>query len=332
MRSIVVFNNKGGVGKTTLLCNLASYLALRKNLKILIIDTDPQCNATAYMFPYSKIEDIYATNKDTIYEIVKPLQRGKGFKEGSLPIIKSPFFGVDVIVGDPQLSLSEDFLSKDWLDGKSGDFRGLQTTLLFTDLLSKLQDYDYVFFDVGPSLGALNRAVLAACDFFIVPMASDIFSLQALENISKSLKEWNSQLTRGLSDYKIKENEGFTINDQEITWHLKFGGYVTQQYTAKTVEGKKQPVNAYEKIIKRIPMTVKKHLLTINSSEISNPLIGEIPNLHSLVPLSQNSSVPIFNLKSEHGVVGAHFNKVKEYEKTLAELSTNLISNLNELS
>jgi cellulose biosynthesis protein BcsQ len=332
MKSIVVFNNKGGVGKTTLLCNLASYLALREGKKILIIDTDPQCNATAYMFPYPEIEEIYSSNKNTIYEIVKPLQRGKGFKEGTLPIIRSPYFGVDVIVGDPQLSLSEDFLSKDWLDGKSGDFRGLQTTLLFKDLLSKLKEYDYVFFDVGPSLGALNRAVLASCDFFIVPMSSDIFSLQALENISKSLKEWKSQLTRGLDDYKTKEGEGFEIDSQEVNWNLKFGGYITQQYTAKTVDGKKQPVNAYEKIIKKIPNTVKKNLLTINPTEILKPLIGEIPNLHSLVPLSQNSSVPIFNLKSEHGVVGAHFNKVKEYEKTLSELSSNLLKNLIELS
>jgi len=67
MKSIVVFNNKGGVGKTTLLCNLASYLSIKKGKKILIIDTDPQCNATAYMFPYPQIEEIYSTNKDTIY-------------------------------------------------------------------------------------------------------------------------------------------------------------------------------------------------------------------------------------------------------------------------
>lgn len=332
MKSIVVFNNKGGVGKTTLLCNLAAYLQIKKGKKVIIVDTDPQCNATAYMFPYPKIEEIYTSNKETIYEIVKPLQRGKGFKEGKLPILKSPHFEVDVIVGDPQLSLSEDFLSKDWLDGKSGDFRGLQTTLLFKDLLSKLKEYDYVFFDVGPSLGALNRSVLAASDFFIVPMSSDIFSLQALENISKSLKEWNSQLSRGLSDYKAKEGEPFVIDEEEAEWHLKFGGYITQQYTAKTVEGKKQPVNAYEKIIKKIPVTVKKHLLSINTIDIPNPQIGEITNLHSLVPLSQNSSVPIFNLKSEHGVVGAHFNKVKEYEATLSSLSTNLISNLTALS
>ncbi len=332
MKSIVVFNNKGGVGKTTLLCNLASYLQIKGGKKVLIVDSDPQCNATSYMFPYPQIEEIYSINKSTIYEIIKPLQRGKGFISTNIPILKSPFFELDVIVGDPSLSLSEDFLSKDWLDGKAGDFRGLQTTLLFKELLLRLQNYDYVFFDVGPSLGALNRAVLASSDFFIVPMSSDIFSLQALENISKSLKEWNVQLTRGLKDYEEKEGEAFKINEHEINWHLKFGGYITQQYKAKTVEGKKQPVNAYEKIIRKIPSTVKKHLMTINDFEMEFPKLGEITNLHSLVPLSQNSSVPIFNLKSEHGVVGAHFNKVRDFEKTLSGIASNLIKNLNSQS
>lgn len=332
MKSIVVFNNKGGVGKTTLLCNVASYLQKIKKKKVLIVDMDPQCNATAYMFPYPQIEEIYTKSKKTIYEIVKPLQRGIGFQTGELPILKSPYFDVDVIVGDPDLSLSEDFLSKDWLDGKAGDFRGLQTTLMFRNLLSKVNDYDFVFFDVGPSLGALNRAVLAASDFFIVPMSSDIFSIQALENISKSLKEWEKQLTRGLEDFKEREGEPFTIDNEEVFWHIQFAGYITQQYTAKTVGGKLQPVKAYEKIIKKIPQTIKRHLMELNKKEMVNSKIGEITNLHSLVPLSQNSSVPIFALKAEHGVVGAHFNKIKEFEQTLEDISKNLMDNLNALS
>lgn len=332
MKSIVVFNNKGGVGKTTLLCNLASYLQLRKGKRVLIVDADPQCNATSYMFPYPQLEKIYSKSSETIYEIIKPLQRGKGYLSGDLPITESPHFKLDVIPGDPHLSLSEDFLSSDWLDCKAGEYRGLQTTLLFKDLLARLKLYDYVFFDVGPSLGALNRAVLASSDFFIVPMSSDIFSLQALENISKSLNEWNNQLTSGLSEFEKKENEPFQIHGEKVNWHLKFAGYITQQYTAKTVEGKKQPVNAYEKIIRKIPEAFKKHLLSINPVEIPNTRIGEITNLHSLVPLSQNSSVPIFDLKADHGVVGAHFNKVKEYEGTLSLLAKNLLSNLGVLS
>ncbi|WP_312422404.1 ParA family protein [Epilithonimonas sp.] len=212
---------------------------------------------------------------------------------------------------------------------KSGDYRGLQTTLLFKDLLEKVKDdYDYVFFDVGPSLGALNRSILAASDFFIVPMSSDIFSLQALENISISLNEWKKQLHRGLEDYLEKENEDFKINNDKISWNLQFAGYITQQYTAKTVAGIKRPVNAYEKIIKKIPITVQKYLVANNSIKLEKIKLGEIPNLDSLIPLSQSSNVPIFELKSEHGVVGAHLNKVKEYDITLQEITSNLLINI----
>jgi hypothetical protein len=160
-------------------------------------------------------------------------------------------------------------------------------------------------------------------------MSSDIFSLQALENISKSLNEWKVQLERGLEDYKTKENEDFEINNQIIKWNLQFAGYITQQYTAKTINGKKQPVNAYEKIIRRIPNAIQKHLVSNNVIQLKSNKLGEVTNLNSLIPLSQSSSVPIFNLKSENGVVGAHFNKVKEYDTTVKSIVNNLQLNID---
>jgi cellulose biosynthesis protein BcsQ len=330
MKSIVIFNNKGGVGKTTLLCNLSSYLSIKQHEKVIVIDADPQCNATAYLFPYPEIEEIYDNNEGTIYEIVRPVQRGKGYIKQALPIRRSPNFKVDVIVGDPRLSLAEDFLGKDWIDGKSGDHRGLQTTLVFKDLLSKLENYDYAIFDVGPSLGALNRSVLLACDYFLIPMSSDIFSLRAIENISLALKEWKEGLEAGLLEYNRKEKEDFDINNKEVKWKLQFVGYVTQQYTAKTVDGKKIPVNAYERIIKKIPNTIKKELSSFNSSILpSDYKLGEIPSLHSLVPLSQNASVPIFNLQAKDGVVGAHFNKVREYEDVIRKICERFENNID---
>lgn len=331
MESIVIFNNKGGVGKTTLLCNLAAYLKIEKSKKVLVIDADPQCNATAYLFPYPQIEAIYEKSEGTIYDIVRPVQRGKGYIKAPLPIVKSPNFKVDIIPGDPKLSLAEDFLGKDWVEGKSGDHRGLQTTLIFKDLLSRLIDYDYVIFDVGPSLGALNRAVLIASDFFLIPMSSDIFSLRAIENISLALKEWKEGMEGGLIEYEKKEEEPFRIGNSEIEWRLQFAGYVTQQYTAKTVDGKKIPVNAYEKIIKKIPSTIKRELTGFNVHITDNLLkLGEIPSLHSLVPLSQNANTPIFSLQAKDGVVGAHFNKVRDYKMVIEKIAKNLQTNLEK--
>lgn len=329
MRSITVFNNKGGVGKTTLVCNLAAYLAFNFRKKILIIDADPQCNATIYLFPEDKLVDIYEGKHGSINELVQPLAKGKGYHQGNLPILKSSGFKIDLIPGDPKLALQEDLLASDWQQAIGGDPRGLQTTLVFAELLARCQDYDFVFFDLGPSLGALNRAVILGCDFFLIPMSSDIFSLQAIENISLSLSRWRKGLQGGAAAYLENEGEDFTVNDEAITWKLHFLGYVTQQYISKRVRGVRQAVKAYDRIIKRIPSTIRLKLIDeFASTKTGDFELGQIPNLHSLIPLSQNAHVPFFALEGRHGVVGAHFAKVKEGERIIAEVASNFLKNV----
>src|SRR5262245_1613421 len=107
MKTVAFFNNKGGVGKTTLLCNLAGYLALENELKVLVIDADPQCNATQSMFSDDVIEALYEKKSFTIDSVVRPLSLGKGFTSEFSPQF-SKAFGVDVLPGDPRLALTED--------------------------------------------------------------------------------------------------------------------------------------------------------------------------------------------------------------------------------
>lgn len=205
MKSIAFFNNKGGVGKTTLLCNIASFLSVRENKRVLIIDADPQCNASIYLMEEDKYIDFYENDKNkTLYDIIRPLQKGKGYYTENLPIIKSENFHVDFIPGDTRLAIMEDFLSKDWIDAKSGEQRGFQTTFVMKDIIDKVKDdYDYILFDVGPSLGAINCIVLLVCDFFIIPMSSDIFSIKAVENISQTLSLWVNDIRSSLSSELI---------------------------------------------------------------------------------------------------------------------------------
>lgn len=331
MKSITIFNNKGGVGKTTFLCNLASYLALKMEKRILVLDADPQCNATIYLLPESEIIQLYESDKyETIDSFLDPLRRGKGYKDNVIHIRESKRFGIDLIAGDPRLALSEDLLAQDWIAGASGDPRGLQTIFVFKDIMLKYNNYDFIFIDVGPSLGAINRAVLIGSDYFIVPMSSDIFSLMAIKNISLSLVKWKRALTKGLADYEAEEGHRYNFDGYFAKWHLSFAGYVTQQYTAKTQQGLRRPVKAYDKILKRVPRLIKTELIEKFSNFPSgvNYRLGEIPNLHSIVPMSQTANAPIFELKAKDGVVGAHFTKVIEAGKLYREIAETFLHNL----
>jgi cellulose biosynthesis protein BcsQ len=323
MQSIVFFNNKGGVGKTTLLCNVAAYAALYLKKKVCVVDADPQCNATQYFFDDDVLNNIYESNGFTIYDTVEPLTEGGGFTK-DIKLLKSDKFGISVLPGDPRLALIEDFLAQDWGAAKSGDVRGIRTNLVFSDLISRLTEFDVVLFDVSPSLGAINRSILLSSDFFMSPMSIDIFSLKAFENIAQWINEWSEDWERGITNVKDHKK----IPDLKYG-RAKFLGYVTQQYLAKRDKaGNRRGVRAYEEIRKRIDGVIIKCGLDKNIAK--KPFeIGTVPNLFSLIPMSQSNNTPVFQLTSADGVVGAHFAKVKDARDIFSDVTQELLGRLN---
>ncbi|MCQ0970569.1 ParA family protein [Paracoccus sp. TK19116] len=324
--SITFFNNKGGVGKTTLLCNVAAYLAEEYEYEVLVIDADPQCNATQYMFDDEKLQYFYEeTSSFTLYNIIRPLSLGKGYSK-ELNVSRSPRFNVDVIPGDPRLALTEDLLAKDWGSAIGGDARGIRTTLLFADLVHRCSDYDVVLIDVGPSLGSINRAVLIATDYFVAPMSIDIFSVKAIENIATWIEKWRKQWDVGIANVDDLEEV-----DADLARDLCFAGYVSQQYLAKRDrKGTKRAVNAYERIMNQFEKVVSSHLSkTVPLADRNAPLgLGAIPNLHSMIPMSQSARAPVFMLKSTDGVRGAHFSKVKDAKTTFGTVADEIIERI----
>ena len=312
MKSIGFFNNKGGVGKTTLICNLAASLATNKDLKILIIDADPQCNASAYLLPDDELGTILLDNtRSSLDSFYEPIRRGQGYPVDLPNIVRSERFSIDLIVGDPKLSIREDLLATDWASTKNGEPRGFQTTYAIKELLSRLTQYDFILVDMGPSLGALNRSVLLAVDYFLMPLSVDIFSLMAVENIIKSFGNWKKGLEDAIQRHNEQEGCLFEIQGKEVEWDLKFLGYVMQQYKAKTKGGVRQPVQAFERIISRQREEINSLCEFFNvDPEIVN--LGEIPTLSSVVPLSQQSHAPIFALSAQDGIVGSQYARVSE--------------------
>jgi cellulose biosynthesis protein BcsQ len=130
MKVISFFNNKGGVGKTTLTGNIAAYFAFQMKKRMLVIDCHPQCNVTQFIIGDSRSIDLYwpsksdkdETKSKTILDLVQPILDGDaGINRGIKTITsRTNRFGVDLLPGHPRFSLMEDPLSLAWTELPSG--------------------------------------------------------------------------------------------------------------------------------------------------------------------------------------------------------------------
>jgi cellulose biosynthesis protein BcsQ len=312
-KAVCFFNNKGGVGKTTLVANLAAELAKNYSAKILVVDADPQCNLSQYVLDEEQALDVYTSSGgdfNSIYSVIRPLALGKGY-QSELPVRASEVFGFDIVIGDPRLALQEDLLAQDWRDAKAGGMRGIQTTFVFADLVERAKEksYDFVFFDMGPSLGAINRSILLAMDYFVVPMSIDIFSQWALRNIGSTVKAWHKELTNGL---RLSEDPREFFENYDFL-PIRFLGYVTQQHKERLeVTGEadvarlsknKKIVKAYDDIAQSFPDEVQKHLGGFFANKNMVAELGRIRNLGSLAPKSQSQHEPMVTMSAKGSLV-----------------------------
>jgi hypothetical protein len=162
-------------------------------------------------------------------------------------------------------------------------------------------------------------------------MTIDIFSLKAVENIRISIEAWKKQLATALDNLQDKDAlpDGIT---QEM--RIRFAGYVTQQYKARTDGlGGLVAVKAYERIMKKVaPVTKTNFVEKLQPDYIKLKYqLGTIPNLYSLIPMARCARRPIFALRSSDGVRGAHFSKVKEAYDLFEDITERFETNLKSL-
>lgn len=341
MIALAMFNNKGGVGKTTLTCNIASYLAKREGKRVLVVDCDPQCNATQLIMGENYAAELYFSDTasgttTTISDILRPIEDGDSTIADSIVPIKSSDnrFGVDLVPGHPSFSIIEDRLGAAWHDLMGGDIGGIRKTNWNTFLKGKIfNNYDYVLYDLGPSLGSINRSVLIGCDKFMTPMGTDIFSILGIRNISTWLQSWVDRYENGL-ELCERNSPGRLANfNIENTLSITSGyvGYTIQQYITKSKGGVRRPTRAYEQIISNVPGEIESSLSDYlsESMDTENLQLGDVPHLYSLIPLAQSVSSPLFELKSGDGIVGTQGKQKEQYEEILGGICSKLVNNIN---
>lgn len=332
MISLAFFNNKGGVGKTTLACNMAAAIAELSDASVLVVDCDPQCNATQLLLDEPQWEKIYGNRREsqkrTILGSLRHIRAGDSAVDTDLDIVASERFSVDVVPGHPSLSMVEDRLSASWIDFRGGDPGGARRSMWASTLVASTT-YDFVIFDVGPSLGALNRCILLASDRFVTPMAADLFSLYALDNIGEWIRSWSRDYHRGYSTLVEQgdiEPEEFGIQSRPRS-DRAFAGYTVQQYVTKNMGGQYRSVNAYDRYRKQIPERAEA-LASLRAPGVHDLDLGVVPNMFSMVPLAQSAHAPIRDLKSADGLRGAQVNQQARYAEKLQQIAERLLENL----
>jgi len=339
LKVITFFNNKGGVGKTTLSINIASYIAKNKNKKVLFLDADPQSNSTQMILSDEINELIYkdGSEYDTLYSFLKPLILGEpDINKHVVPISKEKTrFSLDIIPGHPKIALIEDILSEAWAGCRGEQVGGFRITNWLKSVSNIYKDeYDIMFIDLGPSLGALNRSILLNSDFFIAPMGCDRFSLMGIENIANWIKVWRRAYIKSIDN--IEEIYPEEIKNLEITTNIdnnfRLLGFSVQQYITKVIKGERRAIKAYDEIMADVPNTIERCLrelfpLGITIEELS---LGDIPHLYSLVPLAQTSNAPIHDLSAQDGIVGNHYKMVNTYKELMEGICTKLLNNMGE--
>jgi cellulose biosynthesis protein BcsQ len=343
MIKIAMFNNKGGVGKTTLVCNLASYFSSNLAKRVLLVDCDPQCNSTQLVLGNSIVRLDHDENRSlSLFDVVQPIIRGDADIIGDLERVifskNENRFNIDLVANHPNFSIAEDFLSAAWFDLTSEHIGGIRRTNWINQLCNGLGDnYDVIFFDLGPSLNSINRCVLIACDYFVTPLGSDRFSIVGIQNISQWISRWisiyNSKVKAAIE--REKELPGGGLEYPYIAESVKvangYVGYTMQQYITRVRDGQRRAVLAYEDIMRDAPNVIERILSSRRAPglNVEDMALGDVPHLYSLVPLSQSSNTPIFDLRSEDGLVGNQYKQRDDYKSIIDGISRKLCSNIN---
>ena len=303
-----IFNNKGGVGKTTYMYHVAHLLA-RRGKRTLMVDCDSQCNLTSYCLSDEQIEVAWGNSGNSIFKVIEPVYEGIGDFNQSEPLtLEDNLF---LVPGDLNLSLYEDRLGDTWNSAKGGsrpDIR-IQTAIFrYINWCIDSQNIDVVLIDLGPNLGALNRALLGGSDYFITPLAADLFSLQGTQNLGNKLTFWADEWTQ----VKIAYNG----NDLQLpNGKPKFLGYVLQQHNIRNnAAGMTKGWQIFaNQITPTIQSNIIDRLIPIGQVEIRVDYnLGQIPNLHSLIPYSLNARKPVFDCTNRDGLNGEHITSARE--------------------
>lgn len=321
MQSIAFFNNKGGVGKSTLTFHTGCALS-EMGHKVLLIDLDPQSNLTLFGIKPTELERIWDEEESfvddfaaalgessqvtrllseprSIHFLLKPTEDGISDLSGFVPTLKIRD-GLDLIPGRLSLHMYEDKISGRWSDAYRGDPLAIRTISKIRRICEEYgrnNEYDYVLLDTSPSLGVLNKVIISTADGVVVPCGPDLFSLFGIKNIGRALGRWKAEFETLES---LLSTEKRAALPKEFVRFLGFTIYNAKKYSGG--KNKYDLAQADYNYAASFPETVAKAIpqktWSVDKKTIKMP-IGDtsVMHTHNTLPrMAQKYQLPIWEV------------------------------------
>ncbi|WP_313565536.1 ParA family protein [Acinetobacter sp.] len=211
MRTRVVFNQKGGVGKSSITVNLAA-ISAHQGLKTLLIDLDPQANSSQYVLgddaTYSSDKPALEPNIENYFEDVLGNQQSKGLLGNAIgSILKSRSKGLESYVHQSSFKHLDVIPASPTLGALAHALESKHKIYKLRDALQQLSGhYDRVFIDTPPAFNFFTLSALIAANSVLIPFDCDVFSKRALQTLIENVIETQDDHNEGL------EIEGIVVN------------------------------------------------------------------------------------------------------------------------
>lgn len=295
MKIISLFNNKGGVGKSTLGYHLGCALG-EMGKKVLFVDLDPQCNLSISAMFESELEKIwneedpyiedfagtfFSENENSILEstrtihfLLKPIEDGQN-DYVTLPPAKKLMNNVFLIPGRLSLHKFESKISERWNGLYQGEALSIRTVTAFRSICEKygeLYNCDYVIVDTSPSLGVLNKTIISTVDGFFIPTFPDMFSLYGIKNIGNSLVLWQKEFETIYNLISANKTARFP---EKFVQFVGFTIYNAKKYKSNKTPNKYNLASAHYRYTELIPLTIEKEIRPENIAKVADKTIHE---------------------------------------------------------
>jgi len=328
VKTLSLFNHKGGVGKTTLTVNVADTL-VDMGFRVLMIDADPQCNLSSFYLEEKDLDALLGESAEgedaggTIWSAIKPVVVGRGGIQKVEPFeIREGLF---LCPGDVLLADYEEELPQAWTDSFARKERGYDVMCALSRAVRAMgEEYavDIILYDVGPNVGPLNRTILLDSDFFATPVAADLFSLRALSTVGRSLGRW-------IGDWSTVRDLAKESADDLLHGKPCYLGYITSGYKVSSGRVATRPHEYWEqKIAPRVRDKIVQDLRAVDPELVpkgSNKLAA-IKNFQSLAPQAQESGLAIGKLRGH--VNAGYYAQVDEAAHEFLLLTRELVKRM----